>query len=261
MPDVFPATSARVAAWMAQPEVLGVVLVGSRSRGHADELSDDDLEVLLTDEAFARRMPTDDLEVLIEGEGSARRLIYDAQYLSLSALEAKAASPHDLDHWPYEQAVVLGDRDGRTAAAVAAAARMDPAFRRARLLHATIDLQTSWRRAEKTAQRGFAAAARLQIARGARALARLLFALEGRWVPMDHWIEPELRTLDDPTGAGPLLVAALVEADPARLGTALAHLEGRLAAAGVPGPAQRRDLFLELIHPGRAEERAVHGLH
>src|SRR5690348_10119885 len=107
MGEIFPETAARVAAWAAQPEVLGVLLVGSRSRGHADALSDDDLEVLLTDAAAAARAPTDCSEVLITGEGASRRMIYDAQYLGRRALEAKAGSPHDLDHWPYERAAVL----------------------------------------------------------------------------------------------------------------------------------------------------------
>ena len=89
----------------------------------------------------------------------------------------------------------------------------------------------------------------------------MIFALEWRWVPLDHWWEAELRTLDDPAAVGPLLVEALVESTPAPLQEALARLEDRLYAEGVPHPAGRRDLFLELIHPSQAEERAIHGLH
>ena len=70
-------------------------------------------------------------------------------------------------------------------------------------------------------------------------------------MPLDHWIEPELRTLADPTGAGPRLpIAALVEGQPAPLLAALRGLEDRLAAEGVPRPAERGALFLELIHRG-----------
>ena len=76
---IFAGTAARVAQWRVQPEVVGVLLVGSKSRGHADVLSDDDLEVLLTDEAFAQRVPTDCIELLEEGEGPQQKLIYDAQ--------------------------------------------------------------------------------------------------------------------------------------------------------------------------------------
>lgn len=259
MQAIFPDTADRLREWQAQPEVLGVVLVGSKSRGHSDGLSDDDLEVLLTDDAAAQRAPVDCLEVRITPNG--HRLIYDTQYLAISALVRKAASPHDLDHWPYERAQVLFDRDGRVQAAVDAAARMDADFRQRRLLHATIDTWIASRRAEKTLQRGFLGAGRLIVARGAKALARLIFALEWRWVPLDHWLEAELRTLDDPTRAGEALVTALTSGSPAPIAEALERLEDQLAAEGVPRATERRDLFLELIHPSRAQERTIHGLY
>src|SRR5579863_5449740 len=103
MHEIFPQTAARVAQWSEQPEVVGVLLVGSKSRGHDDELSDDDLEVLLTDEAFALRAPKDCGELLFEGNDEERgRLIYDAEYTSFSDLQQKRFSSLDLDHWPYE---------------------------------------------------------------------------------------------------------------------------------------------------------------
>jgi hypothetical protein len=258
---IFPATERRLAEWSTDPDVRGVVLVGSRSRGHADDLSDDDLEVLLTEEAFARRTPVECGEYAFDGEGAARHLIYDAQYTTLADLQAKAASPHDLARWPYERAHVLFDRDGQVAQAVAAAGRMDATFRHARLQLATIDAWVAPRRAAKTLRRGAEGAGRLIVARGAKALSRVVFALEWRWVPLDHWLEAELRMLDDPTGAGPQLVAALREGDPAPLESALGGLEERLAAEGVARPAERLALFYELLHPTRAAERAIHGLY
>jgi predicted nucleotidyltransferase len=259
--DIHPKTAARVAEWSAQPEVVGVVLVGSRSRGHSDKLSDDDLEVYLTDEGFSRLAPTECLEVLVEGEGPERKLIYDTQYTSLTDLRRKALSPHDLDRWPYERAPILFDRDGSITEAVEAAGRMDPDFRHKRLLYGTIDSWVAPYRAAKALKRDQQAAARILVARGAKALSRVIFALEWRWVPLDHWLEAELRTLEDPDGAAPDLVRALVDTDPDALTSALTKLEDRLASEGVPRPAGRRDLFFELIHPSRAEEFAIFGLH
>jgi hypothetical protein len=260
MRDIFPATEAQVAEWAKRPDVLGVLLVGSLSRGHADELSDDDLEVLLTDGAYATLAPADCVEVLVEGEGANRKLIYDAQLTSLSDIERKAASPFDLDRWPYERARVLFDRDGRAAEAVRAVGRMDPAFRAKRLQHATIDAWIANYRAGKTLGRGWEAAGKLLVARGARAMSRLAFALEGRWVPLDHWLEPELKSLDDPEQVGPAIIEALRQGTPEPLTAALTRLEDRLYREGVPRATGRRDLFFNLIHPSNAEERAIHGL-
>jgi hypothetical protein len=87
-----------------------------------------------------------------------------------------------------------------------------------------------------------------------------VFALESRWVPLDHWLEPELRTLRDEQGVAQHIVDALVTLDAAHIEKGLAVLEERLAAEGVPGSSGRGDLFLELIHPSNTEERAIHGL-
>jgi hypothetical protein len=259
-PSIFPETAERLSQWQADRDVLGVLLVGSKSRGHADGMSDDDVEVLMTDEAFARLSPPDCSEYYAIGRSSARRIIFDAQYTTLSELQRKPQSWLDIDHWPYERAQVLFDRDGRVVEAVAAAGRMDPKFRRLRLLHATIDAWMASARARKTLRRRFAASGHLGVARGAKALARIIFALEGRWLPMDHWLDAELDTLADPTGAGPAIVDALRKGSPEPLVTALAALEDRLFVEGVARPAGRTDLFLELLHANRAEERAKHGL-
>ncbi len=261
MQDIFPQTAARLAQWREQPDVLGVLLVGSKSRAHNDALSDDDLEILLTDAAFAQRTPSECAEFAFEGEEDAKKLIYDAQYTTLTALQQKLPSPLDLDHWPYERARILFDRNGHVAPVVEALGHMDAEFRHARLLYSTINTSIAINRATKTLKRGYKEAGRLVVARGVRALSRLLFALEWRWVPLDHWLEPELQTLDDPTEAGLLLIEALKTDNPEPLRTALNNLEEWLVAEDIPRPANRPKLFSEQVHPTHDAQRAFHGLY
>jgi hypothetical protein len=130
-----------------------------------------------------------------------------------------------------------------------------------RLTHATIDAWIAPYRARKAQKRLYEATTRLLVARGVQALTRIVFALEGRWVPLEHWWEAELRTLEDPQGIGPLMVQALVEGSGEPIERAMSLLEDRLFEEGVPRPSGRNDLFLEIIHPTRVEERAIHGLH
>lgn len=253
-------TRERVSQWAADPDVLGVVWVGSRSRGHGDEMSDDDLEVLLTPEAFGRLAPIDSYEVERVPDARPPRLVYDAQLTTLESLEAKAASSRDLDHWPYERAGVLFDREGRVQPAVAAAGAMDPAFRNARLRHGALDTQLAIGRARKTELRGFPAASRMLVARGAKALSRVVFALENRWVPLDHWLEPELATLVDVDNITPLLKESLVTGRHEPLQTALERLQPRLEPEGFPGPEGRMVFFSAMMHASHAAERAIHGI-
>jgi hypothetical protein len=260
LPDILhPRTRERVAEWAADPDVVGVVWVGSKSRGHGDAMSDDDLEVLLTPEAFARLAPADSYEMERDPVAEPPRLVYDAQFSSLAVLQAKVESTRDLDHWPYERSPVLFDRDGSVTLAVRANAVMDPAFRRARIQHGALDTVLAIGRARKTDLRQFPAATAMLVARGAKALSRVIFALENRWVPLDHWLEPELRTLADPAGASQLLVEALTCSSPALLQVALDRLQAQLEHEGFPrtGLAQ---FFSEVMHPSRAAERVIHGL-
>ncbi|MFN3431874.1 MAG: hypothetical protein ACK46X_18230, partial [Candidatus Sericytochromatia bacterium] len=238
----------------------GVVWGGSPRRGHGDAMSDDDLEVLLTPEAFARLAPVDSYDMERDPDADPPKLIYDAQLTSLAVLQSKAASSRDLDHWPYERSPILFDRDGAVTAAVRAAAVMAPAFRQARLLHGALDTTLAIGRARKTGMRGFPAATAMLVARGAKALSRVIFALEDRWVPLDHWLEPELGTLADPVGAAPRLIQALVETRHEPLQAALERLQPQLEAIGFPPAAQRATFFSEIMHADRAAERAVHGL-
>ena len=98
-------------------------------------------------------------------------------------------------------------------------------------------------------------------AHAARALIRVLFALESRWTPLDHWLEREIASLEDLGRAGELVLDALRDRRPEPLIEALDRLEDRLAEEGIARPAGRIALFLELIHPSRAEERVRHAVH
>jgi hypothetical protein len=264
---LFPETRERLDRWREDPDVVGVLLVGSKSRGFDDELSDDDIEVVLEDAPYAGRSSADCLELGFKGGGSAlgsalpptlSDLAYDAQYLPIGDLVRKGGSPFDLDRWPYQRAVVLFDRDGRVASAVAAAGAMDEDFRRRRLRHATIDCGGAARRAVKTRTRSQDGSARFMVARSARALIRIAFALESRWSPLEYWLEKELATLPDPERAGPAAIEALTTGKPEPALEALQRLEPRLTEAGVPPPSERLLLFFELVHPSRAAERAIH---
>ncbi|MDB5098133.1 MAG: hypothetical protein JWM80_2554 [Cyanobacteria bacterium RYN_339] len=256
MQTPYPETLERVAAWRADPEVEAIVWIGSRSRGLAGDDADDDLEVYLAPAAFALVDPLDSFVMEPAPGSDPPRLIYDAQLTTLAQLQAKAASSSDPDHWTYERAQVLFDRTGVVTEAAKQAAVMAPAFRRARIQHGTLDALIAVNRIKKSQRRGNEASTRMLVARAVKALSRVVFALEGRWVPLDHWLEPELRTLG---GEAPLLLEGLLGSCYQPLQEALERLTPRLADEGFPATDRAR-FGAELRHPARAAERAIHGL-
>jgi len=57
-PTLFPRTLERIAHWKADPEVLGVVWVGSKSRGYGGAKSDDDLRWCASAQSTTRNAST-----------------------------------------------------------------------------------------------------------------------------------------------------------------------------------------------------------
>jgi hypothetical protein len=258
--EPYERTLERVAEFARDPEVLGVVWVGSRSRGYGDAMADDDLDVLLTPAAHAKVDPADSFVMERHPTADPPRLVFDAYLTSLEALQAKAASPRDVDHWPYEHARVLFARTPAVEEAVRAAAAMGEAFRRARIQHGALDAVVAIARARKAEKRELPAATAMLIARGAKAITRVLFALEHRWTPLDHWLDPELASLEDPVGAVSALVDAITGGRWEDLQTALDRLQPQLQAEGCPPPGAYGPFQALLLHPDRAPERAIHGL-
>lgn len=151
---LFSVTRQRVADWQRDPDVRGLLLVGSKSLGFADRYSDDDLYVVLTESAYQRRLGSRPFEWLTQRGPGLPRVLYDICYTSVSALSNRLDSPRDVDHWEFQRAELLFDRDGTLASLPQALAAMPGDFRRKRLMHGTLDAHMAQYRANKTLRRG-----------------------------------------------------------------------------------------------------------
>lgn len=257
---LLPATRQRVADWQRDPDVRGLLLVGSKSLGFADRYSDDDLYVVLTESAYQRRLGSRPFEWFTQRGPGLPQVLYDICYTSVSALSDRLDSPRDVDHWEFQQSELLFDRDGTLASLTQALAAMPRDFRRKRLMHGTLDAHMAQHRANKTSQRGGAHfIVKLLVLRSVQALIRVVFALEWRWVPLDHWLEQELADLADPANVTFLLAEALSTGDRHPVVNAIQQLAPLLEKEDVPGGGL--SLGLMLLHPDAAAERRIHGLY
>ncbi len=182
----------------ATPEVRGILLVGSRTRGFHEGTSDFDLEVIVEDSAFAALAPADRLALVWDGRPFQSRLLGDVLTESWSHLAEKEQSPLDVDHWPYEAAPIWFDRDGSLAPLVAAIARFPEAIWEERLQLHYVDFWYHTARARRTAERGSALNHALVLHRAVHACLQTLFVLNRRWPPLPHWAEQALARSDLP---------------------------------------------------------------
>lgn len=182
---------------LERPGVLGAYLVGSATRPFRDTLSDLDLELVLTDDAYALT-PLDERHVFVIDEGPPRRVDHEFYLRAWSDFEALADSRQDVVRAGYRHAVVLHDPEARLAPVIERVAHLPGATREERLRVHWLELVFGLGRAKQTLAREKVLDARLVLADALRAAVRLLFVAAGVWPAPTHWTREELALLDVP---------------------------------------------------------------
>lgn len=248
--DAPPDLQRAIAALRAEPEALGALLIGSRTRGYAQGDADWDLEIVVTDDFFARMAPRERLVLVWDGQPFRSRLLGDGLVVSQSALDRRRTSPLDSDHAPYASAAIWFDRDGTLASLVAALGTLPPAQRLDRLKLHFAALWMEAARAERTCDRGDAVNSALVTAGAVRAFIAFIHVFNHRWPPLPHWASQELALLPTALPAqAALLHAALAGSDPTALLTLRDQCAALLDAEGHRWHRAPADLLLEILHP------------
>lgn len=199
-----PIIQAFIAEAEADPDVIGLLLSGSRGGGAVHAESDYDVCFVVTDEALERYGPEENWPV----RGSTANLPVKADIWHQSPGTLTVTSQPDWELPGYAEAHVLFDKTGETTAALAALIHITAEQARATAAAAYDDYLNGVYRSLKAWRRGNELGARLQAAESVYSLLRMLFALEQRhrpyhdrlWLHLDllagqGWQQDELRTM------------------------------------------------------------------
>ncbi|MDD5452891.1 MAG: hypothetical protein PHZ21_01235 [Candidatus Bipolaricaulis sp.] len=196
--------------YVGQPGVIGVYLVGSASRPFRDRISDYDLEVAVEDEAY-ERIGLEERHVFAIEDGPPRRVDHEFYLRPWSELVAMERSTLDLDHYPFQHAVILHDPQRRLAELFPRLAALPARVQATRVRVHYLETAFALGRAAKCLDRGNDLATRLVLGEGGVALTKLLAVASGSWAPTRHWAAEELRLLGVPEEI-PARMAALLSA-------------------------------------------------
>lgn len=186
-----PIIQAFIAEAEADPDVIGLLLSGSRGAGAVHPESDYDLCFVVTDEALARYGPEEDWPI----RGATADLPVKADIWHLSPGTMNLVHQPDWELPGYAEAHLLLDKTGETTAALAAFVQMTAEQAQAAAAAAYDDYLNGLFRSLKAWRRGNELGARLQAAESAYSLLRMLFALEGRHRPYLDRLELHLDVL------------------------------------------------------------------
>jgi len=194
-----------VARAVADPDVLGAILVGSRVLGppFLRDGSDWDLRLIAADAA---------IEVASARHGTPHGSPVEVFVMRRSSFEglARRDSPAAWDRPSYAFARLVADKlDGGIAATLAAVSHLAPGEARETAADALDDYVNSYYRALKNAAIGMGIGAHLDAAESIAPLLTFLFALRGRVRPFNRHLAWALER--EPLGAGWLATAPLLE--------------------------------------------------
>jgi len=205
-----PAVREALDAYVAHPETLGVLLCGSRVLGWADPVGDYDAIVIVTNEHL-RSIPPEKTLVWMAAEGETpRRVIGDFSLFSEETLAEALRSPLDIDHWPYVDAVVVADRDGRIEAWRRKLALFPEGTWRERVVNRYLMMAIAVNYATVDDVRGFEVDRQINLHRAALAGMHLWFTLQKRWAPPLKWWTREVERLGIRPDTRGVLEAAIV---------------------------------------------------
>jgi len=177
--------------YSADELVLAVVQVGSTAKGHDDEHSDVDLEVVVTEDKYAELAKN--FQKIIHTER------YDLIFTTISKLRQVWDSDVDEDHWEYQNSIVLLDKTHTLQGILDEITRYDEASRIDRLKRYYRayweDTLSSW----SCIEHGNDVGARIYAALAVQELIRLLFNFNHLWAPRLQWAFKEIPMLQ----AGP----------------------------------------------------------
>jgi hypothetical protein len=177
--------------YLAKEGVVGIYVVGSATRPFRDELSDYDIEVIVTDDVYDE-LPDDQKHVFVIEEGPPRRVDHEFYLRPWSELTGMFSSTRDLSHYPYQHAVVLHDPSGDLTDVVKRLAELPHSIRRARIRVHFLEFITSLRRASKESKRKAGFDLQLIYCEALIALTKVLFLVMGSWPAGRHWSREEL---------------------------------------------------------------------
>jgi Domain of unknown function (DUF4037) len=189
--DDDPILQPLIAAARADPDIEGLILGGSRGAGVDDAESDYDLEWVLADQAYDRRVERGESTHI---RGTLEQPLLDVSYTCLCKLE-KIAAQMSWELPAYATARVLYDKTGQVAQAVQAMATMPEERARADVLGWFDAYLNAFYRSLKAWRRGNQLGGQLQAAESAMHVVRVLFALDRRWAPYHDRLVGQLDTL------------------------------------------------------------------
>ncbi len=243
-----PMARKRLDELIKEPHVKGVMLWGSRATGFGAPDTDWDALIYVTDEYYQGLELKDTIWLEHDESVEPKRLVIDFSPVSDAWFKQQLESPLDIDHFPYEEGVVIHDPTGTLEEWRQKLARYPEEEHLDRLKNKFFLVGGSLGNALLNSKRNQAHDMKLNLYRALVAAVNLWFTIKKSWTPPLKWWSRHVKNMGIDDETYDLFCKALDEPSMESLRPVYVRLREMILEAGYDFPNDPMITFLETIH-------------
>lgn len=243
-----PLARERLDGLVKEPHVKGVMLWGSRATGFGSPDTDWDALIYVTDEYYEGLEIKDTIWLEHDESIEPKRLVIDFSPVSDAWFKQQMESPLDIDHFPYEEGVVIHDPTGELENWRQKLARYPEEEHLDRLKNKFFLVGGSLGNAFLDNKRGQVYDMKVNLYRCITAAVNLWFTIKKSWTPPLKWWTRHVKNMGMTDETYDLFCKALDEPSIETSRNLYIHLRQMILDDGYEFPNDPMITFLETIH-------------
>lgn len=245
----------RMEGLLEESWVLGIMVWGSKATGFGAPNADWDALIYVTEEYYNSLEIMDTIWLEFDETVEPKRLVIDFSPISDAWFRQQMDSPLDIDHFPYEEGVVIHDPTGKLEEWRRKLARYPEEEHLDRLKNKYMLLMGSLGNAHVDEKRGFIVDSKLNLYRAIVAAANLWFAIKKSWAPPFKWWSKHAKKMGMTDDTYALFTNTFENPTLEFLVELYKHLRQMIVDDGYEFPNDSIRAFLETIHTdGRLQQ-------
>jgi predicted nucleotidyltransferase len=238
----------KIEEYMLDPNILGIMLWGSRATGFSSPDSDWDALLLVENEYYDSLSILETAYVVTEGEGEQRRVLIDFSLWSEECAQQILESPHDIDHWAWVEGLIIYDPQLKMSEWKTRIAKYPEEEHEERLKSKFVQLVVARYYAMTTHKRGLVADSKINLYRAILCAINLWFSLKKSWTPSLKWWSKHVKQMDMPENIFNLFISTLEAPTLKKIIKIEKYLKNEIIKQGYDFPDDFLSVLLETVH-------------
>ena len=243
-----PQVKEKIEEYKQDPNVLGIMLWGSRATGFGASDSDWDALVLVNNNYYNKLDVKETAYVVIDESIEPRKVLIDFSIWSEECAQQIYESPMDIDHWAWIEGKIIYDPENKMSKWKKKISRYPEDEQEERLKSKFVQMVVARYYAVVTRKRGFEPDSKLNLYRAILSAIHLWFSLQKSWTPSLKWWSKHAKRIGMDEEIYTLFSDALKIPTLEKIDQIENYLKEEILSQGFTFPNDFLQMLLETVH-------------